>query len=44
MAEDSGNVLGGVPLTEGEQHGIVIANETIKDLRDKGSRCLVGRL
>jgi hypothetical protein len=44
MAAREGNVLGGLPLTEGEKKGIEIAEETVQDLRIKGSKCLIGRL
>jgi hypothetical protein len=37
MTDGNKNVLGGLPLFEGEQRGIQIADETIQDLRDKGS-------
>jgi hypothetical protein len=43
MTED-GNVLEGFPLSEGERNGIEIADETVQNLRIKGSKCLVGRL
>lgn len=42
MTDGNGNVLGGLPLSKGEQRGIQIADETIQDLREKGSKCLVG--
>lgn len=44
MIEKNRNELDGFPMSEGEQLGIEIADETVHDLRIKGSRCLVGRL
>jgi hypothetical protein len=44
MDESKGTVLGGLPLSEGEQVVIEIAPEAIQELRIKGSKCLVGRL
>jgi hypothetical protein len=43
MADGNGNILDGLPLSKREQTRIEIANETIQDLRIKGSKCLVGR-
>jgi hypothetical protein len=44
MAKGNGNFLGGLPFSEGEQKGLQISDESIQELRVKGSRCLVGRL
>jgi len=44
MTEGLGNVLGRLPLIEGEQREIQIEDETIQDLRDKGSKGVVGSL
>lgn len=44
MEGSGGNILGGFPLFEGEQTGLVIAEEVTQDLRAKGTKCLVGRL
>jgi hypothetical protein len=44
MEESKRNLLGGFPLSEGEQKGIEIAVDSVQDLWHKGSKCLVGRL
>jgi hypothetical protein len=37
-------MLGGFPLSVGEQQGIEITEEAVQDLCTKGSKCLVGWL
>lgn len=44
MSRGNGEVLGGFPLSEGEQKGITIDDAATQELRAKGSKCLVGRL
>jgi hypothetical protein len=44
MAEKSGDFQGTFPLIESELQEIDIGEEETKELRTKGSKCLIGRL
>jgi hypothetical protein len=44
MEGSGGNILGGFPLSKGEQTELVITEEVTQDLQVKGTKCLVGRL
>ncbi len=44
MAASDGNILGGFPLSKGEQIRLVIADGVTQELQAKGSKCLMGRL
>jgi hypothetical protein len=44
MSEGNGEGLDGFLMTEGEQKGITIDDGEILDLKQKGTKCLVGRL
>jgi len=44
MIEGGGNVLWGLPLSEGEQKGLEIVETSTQELCNKGNKCLVGRL
>lgn len=44
MAEDLEELCGNIILTEGEKSGIKISECEIAEAREKGTRCLVGKI
>jgi hypothetical protein len=44
MAEELEELCGNISLSEGEKSGIKIAEGEIVEAREKGARCLVGKI